>query len=313
MHLLNLRFCLVAAILLLLSAGPIWAWDDGGHLLIGEIASRRLHPEVAARVAMLVPLLDSRFNASRPYNVVTAGTWMDDMRKLPGYAWGAWHYIDVPCRGSSDFSLPEPPPPHVLWAIKQARAALRSPASDLNAQAVALGQLMHLVGDVHQPLHVSDRNDRGGNGYLIAPLGASGTGPKNLHSFWDEAYRFDEIDGRVCKLWDVPPVGERPPGASVPGVIAEQATKLLAEYPPEQFAASISGAAQALAPRAWALESHKLGSASGWPPGPRPTEYEVGRLTPQFVHAAHEIAARRIVLAGCRLAELLNVVLAPRR
>jgi len=313
MHRLSLLFSLFAVVLLLLPAKPLHAWDDGGHLLVGEIASRRLRPDVAARVTTLTALLDSRFNANNAYNVVTAGTWMDDMRKMPGYPWAAWHYINVPCRGSADSKLPEPPPPHVLWAIKQARAALRSPATDSNAQAVALGQLIHLIGDVHQPLHASDRGDRGGNGFLIAPLGSSDHGPKNLHAFWDAAYRYDEIDGRICKLWDNPAVGDRPPGASVPGVIAEQATKLLAKYPPEQLAASIVDSAQPLAPRHWALESHQAGCASGWPPGPHPTDYEVGRLTPQFVHAAHEIAEQRIVLAGCRLAAVLNAILAPQR
>ena len=51
------------------------AWDDSGHLLTAEIAARRLRPEVVRKMEALTPLLDTRFNGGRPYNVITAAAW----------------------------------------------------------------------------------------------------------------------------------------------------------------------------------------------------------------------------------------------
>ena len=92
------------------------AWDDGGHLLVNEIAARRLHPKVAARANALLELLDRRYNGNRAYNLVTAGTFMDDLRAMPGYAWSKWHYIDLECEESPALNpgeFREPAPPHV--------------------------------------------------------------------------------------------------------------------------------------------------------------------------------------------------------
>ena len=290
---------LLAITLFIGASTPVLAWDDGGHLLIGEIAARHLRPEVLSKLEPLLALLDPRYNEGHPYNIVTAGTWMDDMRGMPGYPWATWHYIDFSSEPATTSTAGEPPPPHVLWAVEQAGKVLRMPEADARRRAEALGQLIHLIGDIHQPLHATDRTDHGGTGYLLAPFGSSGRSPKTLHGFWDAAYRYASREGRIIELWPAPSRSNRPSAANISGVIAEQATALLAKYPPPTTS-------QELAPRAWAMESYSLARRHGWPPGPRPAEYEAGRLTPDFVAAAHEIAARRVVLAGCRLAEFLN-------
>lgn len=297
----------IATALLLALPCVAQAWDAGGHMLIDEIAARRLKPEVAGKVEALLPLLDNRFNGGHPYNLVTVGTWMDDMRRMPGYSWAAWHYIDLPCDNSGAFV--EPPPPHALWAIDQALEVLNNHAASANDRAEALGWLIHLVADVHQPLHTATHRDRGGNGYLIAPLTPSGhvsNKPLNLHWFWDAAYRFAAPEGHIAELWPVPSEDERPTRPGEPGVIAEQATALLNEHPPGGMA-MLSGP-DAANPRAWVRDTHNLACQHGWPPGPPPADYEAARLTPQFVQASHEIVGKQIVLAGCRLADLLNRV-----
>jgi len=148
---------------------------------------------------------------------------------------------------------------------------------------------MHLVGDIHQPLHVADRGDRGGNDVRIAPLTTSDSGPTNLHAFWDEAYRYDAKDGHIAGLHVT---AEQALGH---GVSAKKDNLALASQHPW---------------RAWAYETHAIACESGWP-----KEWLNGnkaapvQLTPAFVHAAHEIALNRIALAGERLAALLNGVL----
>jgi hypothetical protein len=300
----------MAVFLLFLLAPEAGGWDAGGHMLIDEIAAKRLEPGVAIKIEALLPLLDSRFNEGHPYNLTTVGAWMDDMRGLgKQYTWGPWHYIDIPV-GGNGAELVEPPPPHALWALDAALTLLRSEDASAPARAQALAQVIHLVGDIHQPLHTATRNDNGGTSYLIAPLVASNgshhSKPVSLHWFWDGAYRFAAPDGTITELWSVPTQDERPAGPGADGVVAQQAARLFAKYPPQTLGDLTE--AKARDPRVWVRESHTLACLHGWPDGPPPADYEATRLSPQFVQCAHEIAERQIVLAGYRLADLLNAL-----
>ncbi|MEI6562431.1 MAG: S1/P1 nuclease [Verrucomicrobiota bacterium] len=280
---MKLKFFLLPALLFIATAAA-HAWDAGGHQLIDAIAARKLRPEVVQQIDALLPLLDARFHQGRPYDFVAAGTWMDDMRGLGrDYKWARWHYIDIPCEGDR---FVEPPPPHALWALDQATEVLRNKNAEPKARAEALGQIIHLVGDIHQPLHVADRKDRGGNDVPIAPFATSGSGPKNLHAFWDEAWRYDAQKGQITEMQFI-------------------STPSLALY--KEATACI------LVPfawRAWAYETHAIACENGWPQkGVSGDQDAPVQLTPAFVHAAHEIALKRIALAGERLAALLNDLL----
>ena len=268
-------------------------------MIIAEIAARQLRHETAAKVEALVVLLDRSFNEDQPYNIITAGAWMDDMRRAPNYSWGPWHYINLPCESGPGLPV-EPEPPHALWALDHAVGILRSGTAAPNDRAEALAQVMHIVGDIHQPLHASDRADCGGNGVLLAPFGAHNHSPKTLHSFWDASYRFDAQAGAVVECWQALHKGERPAGPRALGPIAATASALLTKYPfaPEPAADF----------RAWVTESHRFGCESGWPAGPHPTDHEVIALSPAFVAKAHGIAEKRLVQAGFRLARLLEML-----
>src|ERR1700677_3030690 len=97
------------------------AWDPTGHMLVDQIAYENCKPEVRAKVAALVSKLENKYNNHTPYNFVTAGCYMDDMRASPGYAWSQWHYINIEYTADGS-GYAEPKPPHVLWAIEQAAA-----------------------------------------------------------------------------------------------------------------------------------------------------------------------------------------------
>lgn len=296
---MKLKFLGIATILFSMTAQ---AWDDGGHLLIGEIAARQLRPEVIQKMEVLLPLLDTQFNGGHPYNLVTAGVWLDDLRGLgKDYPWKTWHYVDVPCEGNV---FVEPAPPHALWALDQAVDVLRSKTADPKAKAEALGQVLHLVGDIHQPIHAADRNDAGGNRVRIAPItGEEGKGPTNLHAFWDVIYRYDAHDGMLSELWKYPSVGLRPPGINAPGTISEQASFFLQNCPkPAVLVVSKRPWLE------WAKETHALACASGWPKE-TPDATGTVHLSPVFIHHAHEASMQQIVKAGLRLGSLLNELL----
>ena len=181
-------------------------------MLVGEIAYEQVRPDVRARVGALVRTLDNRYNNHKPYNFVTVGCYMDDTRAEKGYPYSAWHYMDVNyIPDGSGYS--EPAPPHVLWALQQAVATFENPTATGPQEALALAMLIHFTGDIHQPLHCVDWNDKGGNGYFIAGVPFSDLSkkkPANLHAFWDRAYRFGVQDGKVIELYYSPWPAERP-------------------------------------------------------------------------------------------------------
>ncbi len=298
----------VALVALFLTATS-HAWDAAGHMLVDQIAWEHLKPEVRERVAALLPQLDDSYNQHKPYNFVTAGAWMDDMRSKKGYAWAKWHYVTLPC---SDAATPVeiPEPPNVVWAIGQAMEKLKSRESAVADDSQALAMLMHLIGDVHQPLHATDRDDRGGNGVLIHGVPFTDLWPgtiPNLHAFWDKSYRFDLRDGRIGQEWEAPYEVERP-SAPGEGIIAIEAAKIAARFPAE----SLPDLAKDQTPESWARESHAIGCKSAYPADADPSDNtHVITLTPEFAHVARDIAERQIALAGYRVARVLNELLAP--
>jgi hypothetical protein len=281
------------------------AWDPAGHMLVGQIAWEHTRPAAREKVAALVQHLDNRFNEMQPYNFITAGCWMDDMRSLgSAYQWAKLHYVTIAWTPSGQ-PAPIPEPPHIVGGIDDSVAALRDPQTPFERRVEALGMLMHFLGDIHQPLHTTDRNnDRGGNAYLIDGVPFSDLQTKrghNLHTFWDKAFRFTAAEGKIVEQWTAPEIHERPkaPGE---GIIALQAAKIAATHPRESFPELAKPASAA----AMAVESHVLGCQSAYPPGDPPTNSEVRPLPSDFVKASHPIATRRVALAGYRLAALLD-------
>ena len=293
----------VAALALALC--PARAWDPSGHMLVGQIAWEGMTPPARARAAELVRTLEARFNENQPYNFITAGCWMDDMRSLGrDYQWSKLHYVTIPWTPTGA-PADIPPAPNVVTGIEETVRTLQNAQATPAQRTEALGMLVHFVGDIHQPLHATDRNnDRGGNAYLVSGVPFSDLFPKqgrNLHSFWDKAFRFDGAGEAIIEVWFGPSVARRPkaPGE---GIIAEHAKKIVARFPREKLPELPKAADGA----AWAKESHVLGCLHAYPAGEPPVDTEIRVLTPAFARASQEIANRRIALAGYRLGDLLN-------
>ena len=281
------------------------AWDAVGHMLVDQIAWNQLQPDTREKVTKLVVALDDTYNEHRPYNFITAGAWLDDARSAPNYPYSKWHYIDVPFTfaGAPFF---EPQPPHALSAMSDCVAALKTLKSQALSPPVATAMLMHLVGDIHQPLHCVDwNNDRGGNAYLIYGIPFSDLSKKsvaNLHAFWDRAFRFGvSSDGKIVELYQAPKIAERPDSADR-GLIHDEAMKIMAQFPKESLPQLLS----AKEPRDWAVESYVAACLFAYPARPHPDNTEVVTLNADYVQRAHDIARSRIALGGYRLAEMLE-------
>jgi S1/P1 Nuclease len=204
-----------------------------------------------------------------------------------------WHFADIEL-GQPDLASaclghpPLPPgvpasegPPRacVVDKIDQFAVELSNPATSASEQLLALKFLLHLVGDVHQPLHAADDHDMGGNKKLVA---AARRNPGNLHRYWDVEF--------VERL----------------GVDPRQvAASLVGQIPEQQRQAWSSGT-----PADWALEAFTLARDDAYGLLPQSSDQGIYTLSAAYVEQAVTDTALQLSRAGVRVAFVLNQALA---
>lgn len=182
------------------AAGPLFGWGCEGHQMIALIARAHLSTAASDAVDQLLgrnpidPTLP-RFCKDRPDDLMAdASTWADDARNIEKTS--QWHYVDIPLsvtREQPDIDIwcapVGPPDPSkdrtgcIVTAISYEWGILRDPSRPESDRAKALRYVIHFVGDLHQPLHDTDNDDRGGN--CTAMTFFSEGRPANLHAIWD--------------------------------------------------------------------------------------------------------------------------------
>ncbi|MFK7954837.1 MAG: S1/P1 nuclease [Lysobacterales bacterium] len=176
LNLSSIRWLLItaAAAMLLTVSGSVLAWGTTGHRVTGMIAEQHLSGYARARVQMILG----------GETLAQASTWADFMRSNPSKFWqktsAPWHYVTVP-EGETYSDVGAPPQGDALTAIKRFTAVLQDPDTSLDDQQLALRFLVHVIGDLHQPLHAGNGTDRGGNDFAVTYAGRR----SNLHSVWD--------------------------------------------------------------------------------------------------------------------------------
>lgn len=287
------------------------AWNDFGHMIAAAIAFDHLTPNVRTNVDALLRLNPSYHEwvagiAEQDKSKVAfmrAATWPDmikiDIRytndgNLPngpdagrniGYAdkfmHRYWHFIDIPFSADGT-ALPAPDSPNAQTQIVAFREALRDSGASDELRSYDLVWLLHLVGDVHQPLHTITRftqkqpnGDKGGNDVKVC-ITATDCGGK-LHRFWDDLLGTSEdYKTAVTTANTLEPVEPK-----------------LAAIPDEAI---------------WIEESFLAAKQTAYatPIGSGEGPYN---LNETYKAAARKVAERRIALAGIRLAHLLNEAL----
>jgi hypothetical protein len=165
-----MRRLLLAASLLVLPA-PAHAWGTLGHHLTARLAMDYLSKDARREVLRLLG----------GTSLTDASTWADSIRNARKET-GPWHYIDVPVDSSFEgWARYCPPEGCVLNAIDRSSKILADRSRPDAERTEALRFLIHFIGDLHQPLHVGERGDRGGNDVKVTWQGR----PANLHSVWD--------------------------------------------------------------------------------------------------------------------------------
>ena len=291
------------------------AWNAAGHRIIAAIAWEQLRSDVRSEVTVLLQQHpdharwlkrageDERDRDRRVF--IEASTWPDEIRKdkrfysagienptptLPGFPdmerRRDWHYVNIPLNATPDTTPLSGQIDRQLVALS---ATLRNPDSEQSERTYALPWIIHLVGDAHQPLHTSvrldaeGRWDKLGNRLEVRNPFKTRKPVSTLHAFWD----------------DLP----GPPWLR--GDTLDQVSHALMEAHPRPARSSSS--------QRWIEESWRIARDDGYPPGSDKTPDMVQTITEAFFENSREIANRRIVEAGHRLAGLLNQSLKPRR
>lgn len=148
-----------------------FAWGQKGHDTVAYIAENHMTEATKAAV-------DSIFDGK---SAVYWANWLDNASHTPEYAYTkTWHYKNVDA-DRTYYDMPANPAGDAITAIKQQLEILSNPETTKAEAALALKILVHVVGDMHQPMHMGHATDLGGNRIKVKYFNRD----KNLHGIWD--------------------------------------------------------------------------------------------------------------------------------
>jgi hypothetical protein len=166
---------ILIAALLISSSAILISWGVVGHRAIGQLASNHLTKKAKAAVK---DLLGSE-------TLAMVSTYPDEIRGYKQYAYTSpWHYVNLPeGLNFEEFSkqLKAMDKPNIYKAILNCVSDLKSDTKTKEEKEFALKFLVHLVGDIHQPMHTGHSEDSGGNGIKVKLMRKE----SNLHGLWD--------------------------------------------------------------------------------------------------------------------------------
>ncbi len=300
-------------------------WIDSGHRIIALRCWAELAPPLRARLATMLQqhpryredLLaglpaDSDAAATAAHAFAQAAIWPDTVRS-PGHPLhrahhhSRWHYVNMPLVRDG-VAVPDEPatgagPHDVIGALLRVRAELADEALPAKDRAVALCWLLHLVADLHQPLHACTlyseqfpRGDKGGNEFFVMKDVRYENTKMNLHLLWDsllgsyESVAFDSLVANGLAL--------RPGNAR----------------------AAMRGALGPFAPAEWARESHALavehaylrGTLKGLPEKVANQQKGAPPVPADYMANAEQVAMRQALRAAYRLADAIEAAMPAR-
>lgn len=149
----------------------VMAWGPVGHQIVAQIGEDQLTAKAKIAIEKLLP----------GKRLAEVSNWADSIKSKPEWVHTkSWHFVDIPDDQSYE-TIPHDPAGDVITSITQMVSVLISPTTSELDKQQALMFIVHLVGDIHQPLHVGRPSDRGGNDVKVVFEGRN----MNLHSLWD--------------------------------------------------------------------------------------------------------------------------------
>ncbi len=162
-----------------------FSWGQTGHRVVGQIAQNHLSKKAKKELAMIMG----------HESLVEASTWMDNIKSDDQYDhMKPWHYVTIP--DGQNYSTSEKTDKGDAYeAIDRMIDILKDETKNFKEKRDAVAILTHLVGDIHQPLHVGNGEDRGGNDVKIKWF----YDKSNLHRIWDSGM-IDSKQLSYCEL-----------------------------------------------------------------------------------------------------------------
>lgn len=252
------------AILFLAGCQSGFGWGEEGHRLVVRIAERLLTPAAQAQVqAALAP----------GELLVDRASWADQIRGSQPWT-ASWHYVDIPLNSLGlDRKRDCPKGDCVIARIEKYRDVWRDPHATAVSRRQALLFLVHLVGDLRQPLHCEDNQDEGGNELPVRFFGES----SSLHAVWDSGLL--KHAGAEDALYD----------------------KLARALGADRLAAWPAGTVEA-----WAMESFRLAQGTVYGLLPVPAKGSKAELGLWYFGMTEPVVELQLEKAGVRLATILN-------
>ncbi len=162
-----------------------FAWGQIGHRVIGQIAEWHLTKKAAKNIKKVLG----------PNSLAMVSTWMDEIRSDDAYDYtNTWHWVTIPDNTKYNPEIQEETGDAYGMTLEMI-AALKTDTLTQKEKEEYLMMLVHLVGDIHQPLHVGTGEDRGGNDVKVEWFGRS----SNLHRVWDS----EMIDGKQLSYMEL--------------------------------------------------------------------------------------------------------------
>ena len=262
-------YLLSTGLVLLACATTAHGWGETGHRIIARIADDLLTDRARASVRTLL-----RGNSMENVSVFADHYRLIDTNTAP------WHFVDIPVSAGNYDPNRDCRQHHgcVVEELEHFKKVLVDTHTTVSNRAFALMFVIHLVGDLHQPLHCADNNDRGGNEVKVSFFGETTNSfgaPWNLHAAWDSGL----IEHR---------------GLSE----AAYARKLTAHLQPDTIPAMQAGTTID-----WALQSHSNAVHFAYP---IPADHELGAA---YLRKARPVLDDSLLKGGLRLARVLNEAL----
>jgi ribosomal protein S26 len=290
-----------------------FGWDDVGHKTTAYIAWQRMSPaarETVIKILRAAPE-DSHLSAYyRQYGpepeqtkkleyFMLVATWADIVRdrafenRQKKYHKSNWHYDDTfwkQVAGKAEVLTGFEEGGVAVDKLEDFDKVIRDASASDKDKAIAIAWIMHLTGDLHQPLHTSARvtdlepkGDQGGNTFLLTPPGTPRENQTSLHWFWDSIVgRNMPLKGDTCER----------------DYIVSVARHLMKKHPYSSFSSSLHLGEY----RGWQQESFKFNPADVFSPDlvrfQMPSE--------KYKRNAFRVAERQLALAGYRLGETFN-------
>ena len=272
----RIRWTLAAALL------AVWAfptaslaWGGLGHRTVAAIAAQLLPPQKLAHLNTVLAQLET------DNNFVDAASYPDEFLRTHAPETKSWHFADIPDTGAFTCGI-------CLYSQLPLNLAIVHADKGDKADAVAIAWVIHLVGDLHQPLHMEAR-ERGGNSFAVTYRGSGkcpsfrgGSATVELHSAWDDCLVSELAQGRTPQALASALLGNVRTFRSFPGLAATGPTPWTG-WGDASHALAVSVAFDHLAPNADLGDAYIKGPGKGL-----------------------DTVQKQLLLAGARLAFLLD-------